>query len=345
MSATTPPPEPPPWDALCAALPPWSPGAHRQWLTAMQGRFWQAAGASASADTMAQAACALLGRSGHLREDLVAALAFGVQAMAWHCYLRPWAKAAEAATAVAAGRAVMAVAYSEPGGAPGRLQTTARPDGDGWRLSGNKHYITNGPVADWFVIFATVAGQPPRREAFLVPAAAVQVSAMEVPALLTGLPHGRLDFEDVPVSEARRLPEAQALAAGRRLRRAEDSLRLALLGAAVRVIVRSCVPDEQQAAILGGALLVEELALAALEALEAGRAQRQQALALAGLEAAQALGTRLQGWSIAGDDERMQLLQALPAALGRGDPFRLRAKLGRLAASDGQRQDGPQDRL
>ena len=338
-------PEKPPWDALCAALPPWSPDAHRQWLATTQGCFWKTTGDKATLEVMAQAACALLGRTGHLREDLVAALAFGVQAMAWHCYLRPWTTVAEVATAVATGQAVMAVAYSEPGGVPGRLQTTARPDGDGWLLSGIKHYITNGPVADWFVVFATVAGQPPRREAFLVPAAAVQVSAMEVPALLTGLPHGRLDCCDIPVSEAQRLPEAQALAAGRLLRRAEDSLRLALLGAAVRVIVRSCVPEEQQAAILGGALLVEELALAALEALEVGRAQRQQALALAGLEAAQGLGSRLQGWTIAGDDEHMQLLQALPAALGRGDPSRLRAGLGRLAASDGQRQDGPQDRL
>jgi alkylation response protein AidB-like acyl-CoA dehydrogenase len=307
----------------------------------MQRCFWQAADDEPTLEDMAQAACALLGRTGHLREDLVAALAFGVQAMAWHCYLRPWANAAEVATAVTTGQAVLAVAYSEPGGAPGRLQTTARPDGDGWLLSGSKHYITNGPVADWFMVFATVAGQPPRREAFLVPATAVQVSAMAVPPLLTGLPHGRLDCCDIPVSEAQRLPEAQALDAGRRLRRAEDSLRLALLGAAVCAIVRRSTSNERQAAILGEALLVEELALATLEALEAGRAQRQRALALAGLEAAQTLGAHLQGWSIAGDDEHMQLLQALPAALGRGDASRLHAGLGRLAASGGQRQDGP----
>ena len=341
MSATTTQLEPSPWAAVFAALPPWSPREHRLWLATMQSHFWQVAGDRATPDIMAQAACALLGRSGHLREDLVAALAFGVQSMAWHCYLRPWASAAEIAAAVATGQAVMAVAYSEPDGTPGMLKTTARPDGDGWRLSGSKHYITNGPVADWFVIFASVAGQPPRREAFLVPAAAVQVSAMAVPPLLTGLPHGRLDFCDITVPESQRLPEAQALAAARRLRRAEDSLRLALLGAAVRAIVRRGTSDERQAAILGEALLVEELALAAMEALEAGRAQRQQALALAGLEAAQALGTHLPGWSIPGDDDHMQLLQALPAALGRGDPSRLRMKLGRLAIPGEQRLDIP----
>lgn len=333
--------ENPSWTALCAALPPWSSGEHRQWLVTMQSHFWQTAGDRTTPDTIAQAACALLGRTGHLREDLLAALAFGVQAMAWHCYLRPWASAAAVASAVATGQAVLAVAYSEPSGAPGRLQTTARPDGAGWRLTGSKHYITNGPVADWFVIFATVVGQPPRREAFLVPAAAVQVSAMAVPPLLSGLPHGRLDFCDIPVSEAQHLPEAQALAAGRRLRRAEDSLRLALLGAAVRAIVHAGAPDERQGAILGEAVLVEELALAALEALEAGRAQRQQALALAGLEAAQELGSLLQGWSLADNDDHMHLLQMLPTALGRGDASRLRVGLGRLAISGERQGDMP----
>ncbi len=326
-------PEPRLWPALFAALPPWSSQGHRHWLTTTQGCFWQAAGDQASLDTMARAACALLGRSADLREDLLAALAFGVQAMAWHCYLRPWAEAIEVATAVATGQAVMAVAYSEPGGSPGLLNTTARYDGSGWLLSGSKQYITNGPLADWFVVFAMVAGDHPRREAFLVPAGAVQVTAMEVPALLAGLPHARLDLTDVPVAGHHRLPQERALAAGRRLRRAEDSLRLALLAAAVRLIVRRGAADDQQTAILGEALLLEELAMAALEALEAGRAQRQQALALAGLESAQGLGARLQGVQSLDDDDHMRLLQALPAALGRGDPWRLRARLGRLAGS------------
>ena len=328
------------WPALFAALPPWSAQEHRQWLTTTQARFWQAAGDQATLDTIAQAACALLGRSGKLREDLLAALAFGIQAMAWHCYLRPWAEAREVATAVATGEAVLAVAYSEPGGSPGVLHTTARHDGSTWLLTGSKQYITNGPLADWFVVFARVAGDLPRREAFLVPAGAVQGAAMEVPALLAGLPHGRLVLADVAVPGQHRLPQEQALAAGRRLRRAEDSLRLALLATAVRLIVRRGASGEQHTAILGEALLLEELAMAALEALGSGRAQRQQALALAGLESAQVLGTYLQGLPSADDDHQMRLLQALPAALGRGDPQRLRAHLGRLAGSGEEPREG-----
>lgn len=36
----------------------------------------------------------------------------------------------------------------------GGMRTTARPDGDGWRLSGQKTFITNGPYADTIVVYA-----------------------------------------------------------------------------------------------------------------------------------------------------------------------------------------------
>jgi alkylation response protein AidB-like acyl-CoA dehydrogenase len=39
------------------------------------------------------------------------------------------------------------------------LETTATRDGDGWILQGNKTYITNAPVADIFVIFASTDGR------------------------------------------------------------------------------------------------------------------------------------------------------------------------------------------
>jgi len=38
------------------------------------------------------------------------------------------------------------------------LATTARPDGDGYVLSGSKTFVTNAPVADLFLVFARVGG-------------------------------------------------------------------------------------------------------------------------------------------------------------------------------------------
>jgi alkylation response protein AidB-like acyl-CoA dehydrogenase len=48
-------------------------------------------------------------------------------------------------------------AMSEPGSGSDAfaLATTAVEDGDGWRLNGSKTFVTNGPVADVFVVFAT----------------------------------------------------------------------------------------------------------------------------------------------------------------------------------------------
>jgi acyl-CoA dehydrogenase len=53
---------------------------------------------------------------------------------------------------------------TEPGAgsdAFGSMKTTARPDGDGFVLSGSKTFITNGPGADLFVVYARVdRGEP-----------------------------------------------------------------------------------------------------------------------------------------------------------------------------------------
>jgi alkylation response protein AidB-like acyl-CoA dehydrogenase len=53
-----------------------------------------------------------------------------------------------------------AIAISEPGAgsAATELETRLEPDGDGWRLSGEKCYITNGVTADTILVFCRVAG-------------------------------------------------------------------------------------------------------------------------------------------------------------------------------------------
>src|SRR5690242_3424983 len=57
---------------------------------------------------------------------------------------------------VADGRAIAAFALSEPeaGSDVAAMRTTARRDGDDWILDGEKTWISNGGIADFYVVFA-----------------------------------------------------------------------------------------------------------------------------------------------------------------------------------------------
>jgi len=59
-------------------------------------------------------------------------------------------------TAVARGDMIAAFALSEPqaGSDAGALATTAVRDGDGWLLNGEKTWISNGGIADYYCVFA-----------------------------------------------------------------------------------------------------------------------------------------------------------------------------------------------
>jgi acyl-CoA dehydrogenase len=58
--------------------------------------------------------------------------------------------------ALAAGEAIasFALTESEAGSSPTGMRSSGRRDGDGWLLSGTKRFITNAPLASWFVVFA-----------------------------------------------------------------------------------------------------------------------------------------------------------------------------------------------
>ena len=76
---------------------------------------------------------------------------------------------------IASGKVVAAFALTEPGAGsnPAGLRTTARPDGDGWVIDGNKRFITNAPTASLLVTFARTReanGKDPGIAVFLVPA-------------------------------------------------------------------------------------------------------------------------------------------------------------------------------
>ncbi|HNY65422.1 MAG TPA: acyl-CoA dehydrogenase family protein [Deltaproteobacteria bacterium] len=75
---------------------------------------------------------------------------------------------------LASGRRIPCLAISEPGvgGHPKKLTTAAKRDGDTYVISGEKAYLTNGPIADLFVVLAVTAEANGRKgyTAFIVPA-------------------------------------------------------------------------------------------------------------------------------------------------------------------------------
>ncbi|MFE7754476.1 acyl-CoA dehydrogenase family protein [Streptomyces sp. NPDC057429] len=104
---------------------------------------------------------------------------------------------------VRAGRAVAAFALSEPGAGSdaAALTLAARRTPDGWRLTGEKCWISNAPEADFYTVFArTTEGAGARGvTAFLVPADRPGLSGTALD-MLSPHPIGTLDFDGVPVT-------------------------------------------------------------------------------------------------------------------------------------------------
>jgi len=103
---------------------------------------------------------------------------------------------------------------TEPGAgsdAFGSMQTTARPDGDDYVLTGQKTFITNGPYADVFVVYAKVDRGQPRAEM------AVNTFILErgMPGFAQGKPFRKMGMRDSPTGElffdGVRVPKANLL--------------------------------------------------------------------------------------------------------------------------------------
>jgi alkylation response protein AidB-like acyl-CoA dehydrogenase len=76
---------------------------------------------------------------------------------------------------LAAGEELGCYALTEPGAGsdPGSLETRAERDGDGWRITGQKVFITLGSWAAWALVFARTGEAGPRGiTCFVVPTAA-----------------------------------------------------------------------------------------------------------------------------------------------------------------------------
>ena len=103
---------------------------------------------------------------------------------------------------VAAGRAVAAFALTEPeaGSDAAALALRADPDGDGWRLTGEKTWISNAPDADFYTVFARTGDAAGSRgvTAFVVPGDRDGLTGESI-ELLGAHPIGRLRFDGVRV--------------------------------------------------------------------------------------------------------------------------------------------------
>ncbi len=105
----------------------------------------------------------------------------------------------------ASGKITASIAVSEPGrGAhPKYLETSACRQGNFYILNGEKSYLTNGPIADLFVVVAStgVEGGRKRFTAFLVPRDTAGLSMTEPMDLdfLRPSPHGGIILSDCSV--------------------------------------------------------------------------------------------------------------------------------------------------
>jgi alkylation response protein AidB-like acyl-CoA dehydrogenase len=93
----------------------------------------------------------------------------------------------------ARGEAVLTAALMEPEGDPAKPQTQARPDGNGWRLSGTKLCVPAGPIADLLLVPAAIAGGGVA--IFLVEPRSDGVTVVPLDTS-GGQPEARIDLED-----------------------------------------------------------------------------------------------------------------------------------------------------
>lgn len=113
---------------------------------------------------------------------------------------------------VAAGEAIAALALSEAeaGSDVAALRTTARRDGDGFVIDGEKMWISNGGIADFYVVFARTGEAPGARglSAFVVDEGTAGLEVVERIDVVAPHPLARLRFRNCKVAATALVGEA-----------------------------------------------------------------------------------------------------------------------------------------
>lgn len=170
--------------------------------------------------------------------------------------------------AITEGKAVAAFALSEPGAGSdaAALTTTARRDGDGWVLEGEKTWVSNGGIADLYTLFARTGEEGARGiSAFVVEAGTAGLRIAE--RLSTASPHpmARLELDGCKVSTHQLIgQEHQGFALAMRiLDRFRPTVGAAALGLA-RAALSATLIHVQQRAMFGRRLADMQMTQATL---------------------------------------------------------------------------------
>ena len=229
---------------------PFFEASHRDFKTQLQSwtqaQFGQAHAHDESRDAIDRECVALvrsLGQGGWLKPAVAGVLHGGAsdvidtrtlclvrEELAWHHGLADFAFAmqglgsgaislkgtpqqqAEYLPRVASGHAVAAFALSEPeaGSDVAAMQCSALESPEGYRLNGEKTWISNGGIADFYVVFARTSEAPGARGigAFIVNADAPGLEIAERIDVVAPHPLAKLHFHNVLVPHAKRIGAA-----------------------------------------------------------------------------------------------------------------------------------------
>lgn len=176
------------------------------WLSyVIGGTAW--GGAAEGFDT--RAIC--LARETLARQDGLADFAFAMQGLGSGAITLEGSEAQKARylPRVARGEAIAAFALSEPesGSDAAALQCAARQDGDQYVLEGEKTWVSNGGIADFYVVFARTGEAPGARgiSAFLVDADTPGLEVVERIDVIAPHPLARLRFAGCRIPTAQRI--------------------------------------------------------------------------------------------------------------------------------------------
>ena len=110
---------------------------------------------------------------------------------------------------VAAGQAIAAFALSEPmaGSDVAAMQTTAVAEGTDWIVSGEKTWISNGGIADFYLVFAKTDATAGARgiSCFFLPAQTAGLNVAERIDTISPHPLARLRFDACRVTDTQRI--------------------------------------------------------------------------------------------------------------------------------------------
>ncbi|MGZ3258982.1 MAG: acyl-CoA dehydrogenase [Croceibacterium sp.] len=116
---------------------------------------------------------------------------------------------------LARGELIGCFGLTEPdsGSDPGSMRTVAKKDGDGFRLSGNKTWITNSPSADVFVVWAKSEVHGGAIRGFVLDKGLKGLSAPKIEGKLSlrASTTGEIVLDDVAVGAETLLPDVEGL--------------------------------------------------------------------------------------------------------------------------------------